>query len=190
MVLLWTAKNAKRAIMKPNNLSNHRAWAAMTVLAACIFLTACNAYSPQNIPAGSSVAQVLERLGPATAQHQPPPEQPQASSRLEFARGPMGKHTYMLDFDAQGRLLAWEQVLTEARFFKVEPGWRQAQVRAWLGTSSNVRSVGWRGETVWSYRYESPFCVWFEISLMQSVVVGTGNGPDPQCEEKGDRRHD
>ncbi|MFM8898478.1 MAG: hypothetical protein ACKOF9_00785 [Burkholderiales bacterium] len=173
--------------MKPNILSN---FPAPAVLAASLFLVACNAYSPQQIPPGTPVNQVVERLGPATAQHQPPPEQSQAKSRLEFARGPMGKHTYMLDFDAQGRLLAWEQVLTEARFFKVEPGWRQAQVSAWLGTPSNVRSVGWRGETVWSYRYETPFCVWFEVSLMQSVVVGSGHGPDPQCEDKGDRRHD
>lgn len=161
------------------------------VLSACAaLLAACNAYGPQSLAPGASVAQVQAQMGPATARHPPPPDQPSAASRLEFARGPMGKHTYMLDFDAQGRLLAWEQVLTEARFFKVEPGWSQAQVRAWLGTPSNVRSVGWRGEMVWSYRYEAPFCVWFEISLINASVVGTGNGPDPSCEDKGDRKDD
>lgn len=176
--------------MKSNIFSIDRIRAAITVGVACALLAACASYGPQSIPVGSPVAQVLERMGPATAEHQPPPEQTLARSRLEFARGPMGKHTYMLDFDAQGRLLAWEQVLTEARFFKVQPGWSEAQVRGWLGTPSNVRSVGWRGEVVWSYRYESPFCVWFEVSLMKASVLGTGNSPDPLCEDKGDRKHD
>lgn len=160
------------------------------VFACSALLAACNAYGPQSLAPGTSVAQVQAQMGAATASHPPPADQPRAASRLEFARGPMGKHTYMLDFDAQGRLLAWEQVLTEAKFFKVEPGWSQAQVRAWLGTPSHVRSVGWRGETVWSYRYESPFCVWFEISLINASVVGTGNGPDPLCEEKGGDKDD
>jgi hypothetical protein len=163
---------------------------SLAVFFGGILLVACHAYGPQGLAPGTSKAQVQVQLGNATASHPPPADQPKAASRLEFARGPMGKHTYMLDFDAQERLLAWEQVLTEARFFKVEPGWSQAQVRAWLGTPSNVRGVGWRGETVWSYRYESPFCVWFEISLINASVVGTGNGPDPLCESKGDRKDD
>ncbi len=163
---------------------------SLAIFAFGTLLGACHSYSPQSLAPGASMTQVQAQMGPATASHSPPAGQGQAASRLEFARGPLGKHTYMLDFDAQGRLLAWEQVLTEPRFFKVAPDWREAEVRAWLGTPSNVRSVGWRGETVWSYRYESPFCVWFEISLINASVVGTGNGPDPLCEGRGDRKDD
>ena len=162
----------------------------LVFLACSALLMACTSYSPQGLAPGASKAQVQAQMGLATASHPAPADKPQAASRLEFARGPMGKHTYMLDFDAQDRLLAWEQVLIEPRFFKVTPGWQEAQVRAWLGTPSSVRSVGWRGETVWSYRYESPFCMWFEISLMNALVVGTGNGPDPLCETRGNRKDD
>lgn len=163
---------------------------ALAVLACTTALVACHSYSPQGLAPGVSKAQVQSHMGQATASYAPPADRPLVASRLGFARGPMGKHTYMLDFDAQGRLLEWEQVLTEARFFKVEPGWSQAQVQAWLGTPSHVRAVGWRGETVWSYRYEAPFCVWFEISLINAAVTGTGHGPDPLCEGKGDKKDD
>jgi hypothetical protein len=172
--------------MNTVHADSQRPCSVMALIVACVLLAACTTYGPQSVPPGSGMAQVLERLGPATARPAPLPDQPQASSRLEFARGPMGKHTYMLDFDAQGRMLRWEQVLTEARFFQVAPGWSESQVRAQLGTPSHVRAVGWRGETVWSYRYESPFCVWFEISLVNAAVVSAGNGPDPACEGKAD----
>ena len=168
----------------------HRILRGLTVFACSTLLMACQAYGPQGLAPGASKAQVQAQMGDATASHSPPADRPQVASRLEFARGPLGKHTYMLDFDAQGRLLAWEQVLTEPQFFKVTPGWRDAEVRALLGTPSNVRSVGWRGETVWAYRYESAFCVWFEISLINALVVGTGNGPDPLCEGRGDKKDD
>ena len=157
----------------------------LQTLAVLLGTVGCAGYGPESLPLGTSQAEVRQKMGMPTAVHQPGSEAMLPQSRLEFARG---KHTYMLDFDAQDRLVSWRQVLTEATFFKVMPGWRETEVRALLGTPSDVRKVGWRGETVWSYRYESPFCVWFEISLINASVVGVGNGPDPQCEGKGDDR--
>jgi hypothetical protein len=154
------------------------AWATSLVLGGCA------GYGPQGLMTGASQSDVREKMGSPTAIHRPTGADSPAHSRLEFARG---KHTYMLDFDEQDRLLSWAQVLTEENFFKVQPGWSDVSVRALLGTPANVREVGWRGELVWSYRYESPFCVWFEISLINSSVVSTGNGPDPQCEGQADR---
>jgi hypothetical protein len=124
-------------------------------------------------------------MGRATATHPPLPDQPQVASRLEFARGPMGKHTYMLDFDAQGRLLGWQQVLTEVNFSKLVPGGSDAQVLALLGQPSNIRGVGWRGLRVWSYRYEVSFCQWFQVSIQAGKVVDAGYAPDPLCENAG-----
>ena len=45
-----------------------------------------------------------------------------AAKRLEFARGPYGKHTYMLDFDSSDRLVTWQQVLDESHFNGVRSG--------------------------------------------------------------------
>lgn len=104
--------------------------------------------------------------------------------RLEFARGPFGKHTYMLDFDAQGRLVRWEQVLVEARFNAIRSGMDAAEVRAQLGRASDQYVVGWHEkQTVWAYRYETPFCQWFQVGLNpQGKVVDTAYGPDPLCD--------
>lgn len=151
-------------------------------LAAALACAACSGYSPGGLPLGSSQAQVAAAMGPATAEHPAGAEVPKSVKRLEYARGPLGRHTYMLDFDAQGKLLSWQQVLTEPRFSQVQRGWSEDELRRWLGTPSNVRDVGWRGQKVWSYRFESPFCVWFEVGVEQGKVTEMGQGPDPLCE--------
>lgn len=149
-------------------------------------LAGCVAYSPSGLQNGASQAQIVEKMGAPTATYPPPPgAAPEVARRLEYARGPYGKHTYMLDLDGQGRLLSWQQVLTEERFFRVTPGMTELELKSWLGTPSQVRQVGWLGEMVWSYRYESSFCVWFEVSLKKAVVIGAGQGPDPACEPRG-----
>lgn len=154
-------------------------------ITAAVLGAACAGYSPSGLAPGSTPAQVAQRMGSPTAEHRPGPDAPAgAVRRIEYARGPMGKHTYMLDFDAQDKLLSWQQVLTEPRFFGVRKGWSEEELRRWIGTPSNVRGVGWRGQKVWSYRFESPFCVWFEVVVEQGRVTETGQGPDPQCEPR------
>jgi len=37
---------------------------------------------------------------------------------------------------------------------------------------------------VWAYRYETPFCRWFQVGIdPQGKVVDTAYGPDPLCDE-------
>lgn len=150
--------------------------------AAAIALVSCStAYSPKGIPAGSSEAAVIQAMGPPTGQR----TLPDGGKRLEFARGPFGKETYMLDFDAQGRMQRWEQVLNEANFAKIKPGMDKSEVVAALGRPSDISGYGLHEKRqAWSYRYDTPFCIWFQIGMtMQGKVVDTGYGPDPICEK-------
>ena len=71
----------------------------------------CAGYSPQGLLPGSSRAAVIAQMGQPTARF----AQPNGGERLEFWRGRYAKHSFMIDFDAQDRMLAWQQVLTEAR---------------------------------------------------------------------------
>jgi hypothetical protein len=110
---------------------------------------------------------------------------------LDYARGPFGKHTYRLEFDATGRYVGSRQLLTDAAFEALPVGASAAEVRERLGKPSET-SVGWRGVgEVWSYRYEPPppYCRWFQVWLVDGKVRDAGYAPDPVCDEK-DHDHD
>lgn len=144
-----------------------------------VALAGCAAsYSPSALqPGTTTVSEATSALGSPTGRYAVA-----GGERLEFARGPYGKHTYMLDFDAQGRLVRWEQVLTEAKFWAVRPGQSREEVLQAIGHPSDQRALPVQGRTLWSYRYDDPFCRWFQVGLdAAGKVVDTGFGPDPMC---------
>lgn len=123
---------------------------------------------------------VTASLGAPTARY------PRGSGeRVEFARGPFGKHTFMLDFDAQGQLVSWEQVLTEPKFDAVRTGATRDEVLFALGHPAESKPLPVQGRTLWSYRYDAAFCKWFQVGLDSTTgkVVDTGYGPDPLCDD-------
>ncbi len=164
--------------MAPNLLN--RPSVGALVLTACLGL-GCTTYGPPSLTAGASVTDATRALGAATGEY----ALPGGATRLEFARGPYGKHTYMLDFDAQGRLLNWAQVLTEARFNAVLKGRPKEEVLLALGRPSEQSRLSWQRQTVWSYRFETVFCRWFQVGIDETGrVADTGYAPDPMCESK------
>lgn len=155
--------------------------------AGLLALAACTSYGPQSVAPGTPVEAVRQSLGVPTGEF----ARPDGGRRLEYARGPFGRHTYMLDFDASGKLLRWEQVLTEAKFNTIQPGMSGGEVQALIGHSFDQRMVGVaeRRQTVWAYRYETPFCQYFQVGIdAQGKVMDTSYGPDPLCDtrESGD----
>jgi hypothetical protein len=143
-----------------------------------LLLAACAGYAPSGVRTGDSVDAVSKSMGEPTARY----TLPQGGTRLEFARGPMGKHTYMVDVDAQGRVTGWHQVLTEPTFESVREGWSQEELLMKLGSPSDRRSGGRQGGEVWSYRYDAVFCQWFQVSVKGGRVSDTSYGPDPMCD--------
>jgi hypothetical protein len=155
-------------------------------LALLLTLAGCAGYSPKGLPPGTSSAQAIEQLGPPTGRH----AGENGGVRLEFARGPYGLHTYMLDFDAQDRLLRWEQVLTEENFYALEIGMTKTEVLRRIGRPSNVMFLPRQQHQLWSYRYDTPFCIWFQVSLTTSDrVAELGHNIDPRCERNGGFLH-
>ncbi len=155
-----------------------RGWVG-AIVAGIAAVSGCTGYSPEGLPRGATAAEVIAVMGPPTGTAQAP-------QRLEFARGPAGKHTYMVDFDANGGLLSWEQVLTENHFFQVLPGQTQDEVIRRLGRPSTTFQIGRQRIIVWNYRYESVFCQWFQVSIGTAPatlgqVTDVGFGPDPSC---------
>ncbi len=153
------------------------------VICALALLRAC-AYSPAGLAPSATRADAVGRMGTPTGEY----VLPGGATRLEFARGPYGRQTYMLDFDSSGRLTHWEQVLTENHFYQVRKGMNESEVLMQLGRPSAKRGVGWQNITLWSYRFETPFCIWFNVGLDAGKVVDLGYTPDPICEFTGHER--
>lgn len=157
--------------------SRRGAWGGLLLV-----LAACTAYSPRGLAPGASNAQTIERMGPPTGRY----AMADGGQRLEFARGPFGLHTYMLDFDAENRLLRSEQVLTEKNFYALQIGMTRDEVLRRIGHPSDVRYLPRQRHQLWSYRYETPFCIWFQVSLdTADKVAELGHNSDPRCEGLG-----
>jgi hypothetical protein len=152
-------------------------------VAALIALGGCaTSYGPQALKTGASVDEVKAMLGAPTGQYAS-----DGGERIEYARGPYGKHTYMLDMDARGHLVRWQQVLSEDRFNALKVGASRDDVLRTLGHPSETSVLPRQRTTLWSYRYETPFCQWFQVGIdAGGKVVDTGYGPDPMCEDKMD----
>lgn len=138
-----------------------------------------HSYGPGGLPARASSAQAVAQLGPPTGRY----ALPSGGQRLEFARGPYGKHTYMLDFDAGDRLLQVEQVLTEAKFLQLRIGMTADEVLSTIGHPSETRYLSRQQHRLWSYRYDTPFCIWYQVSIdTAGKVAELGHNSDPMCE--------
>jgi len=155
-----------------------------SIAASAALFSACAGYGPGDLKPGSAEADVIARMGMPTDRA----ARADGGQRLDFARGPMGPHTWRVELDAAGRVQAVRQLLTESNFEAVHPGDTRAAVIDRIGRASEQRT-GWRGVgEVWSYRYESVFCRWFQVWLVDGAVREASFAEDPMCAEA--RRRD
>jgi hypothetical protein len=153
------------------------------VLALALAGAACTTYRPQDIRAGQTEADVTQLLGKPTGRF----SRPSGQTRLEFATGPYGRTTWMVDLDPAGQVTAWAQVLNETAFSYVQmnfEGKDMEWLRYTLGRPSEVRAGGWQGGWVWSWRYPTNECFWYQVSILDSGKLRDGGayGTDPRCD--------
>jgi len=107
----------------------------------------------------------------------------QGVSRLVYARGPWGRHTWMLDMDAQGRLLRWHQALVIEEMMKLPPGIAAHEILFRIGPPAQRQPRGLKPGQLWSYRYPTNDCLWFQLELDErDLLVVAGTSIDPQCD--------
>ncbi len=161
-----------------------RSLAAVTAL-VCAGVAGCAGlginwpyYGPGPLKVGDTEAAVVARLG------SPHERVARADGqRLVFVRGPMGKHTWMVELGADGRVQSLEQVLEPARFAKVQPGMNQAQLRELLGPPAERRRLAMEGRSLEAWRFQTYECAWFAVTLSQvGRVLDAGYMPDPVCD--------
>ena len=158
------------------------AWAA----AVACGLGACTSLAPGGLPPGTPIAKARATLFGPTGEH----ALPDGGTRLEFAQGSFGKQTYMLDFNADGVLVASSQVLTTANFAAITSGMSSVALKARLGRPVYVFSVPRQKLHVWNYRYFEGDCQWFQVSVDDATqrVSEASYGYDPACD--GPNSHD
>ena len=162
------------------------AWRLFAALSLVTATAACTLMRPPaSLPPGTTLADARQTLG---AGDQYP--LPNGGTRLSF---PRGKDTYMLDFDADGRLVQSQQVLNLPTFATIQPGMPQAEVLTRLGRPAYVFPVGYQKLQVLNYRFGGleGDCMVFQVSISNTTgnVTEAGTGPDPWC-SRGDSAKD
>jgi hypothetical protein len=157
----------------------------LSTLLSVLALVACTAYSPTGVQPGQTAEDVARAMGAPTARY----PLPDGTTRLEYARGPAGRETYMIDLDASGKVVDWTQVLTEQMFLVIDPGMPEHQLLITLGTPASVYAIPRQQLKVWNYRYRNNDCLWFQVSVGDDgKVVAAGHGNEELCDGPNDRR--
>ena len=98
---------------------------------------------------GALRSEVVARLGPPQATYALP-----SGERLIYTALPAGFEAYNLDFDAGGRLVRNEQVLTQTWFEALAgSGWTRQQVQSTFGPPVLVEEVARFDGDIWTYRF-------------------------------------
>jgi len=138
---------------------------------------------------GTARDEVLRSWGQPTARY----GLVDGAERLEYATGPNGRTTWMIDLDAAGRVQQARQVLNEAEFLQVQiragsGGLTRDELLHWIGTPGERRGGGWAGGEVWSWRYPTNDCLWFQASVADDGrVTSAAFGTDAVCDAPSDR---
>jgi hypothetical protein len=151
---------------------------ASLCLCIAVLVTACGSVGLGVPYGGRSEAELIVAKGPPTGRY----TLPDGQQRLEFARGPHGRQTFMADVDSRGRVIEFEQVLDVRRFALVTPGATRDGVLRTIGQPSDRAPL--RDGELWAWRYANRYCVWYQIELDHNGVVrATGYQPEPGCND-------
>ena len=123
---------------------------AIFIVATAILGASGCATDPNLGMAGSSRSDVLRAWGNPTGRFTLPD-----GERMQYSRQPYGQEVINFDLDAQGKVVAVKQAMSEPQFALVQLDvWRAADVERAFGKPPMVRQVySFKGD-VWSYRYD------------------------------------
>lgn len=151
---------------------------------AALLLAGCATWNQPKVVAGDSLDTVRTRMGNPTNVY----PLPEGGQEFEYATGPFGQRTWMVRFDANGKVLAAEQVLRGETFAKLRIGEsKKDDVLRLVGRPSETSRVFLGNFEVWSYRYKEND-VWNSMMHVhfddRGVVKLVQNGPDPMYDDR------
>ncbi|MFK3736674.1 hypothetical protein [Massilia sp. TN1-12] len=157
-------------------------------LAVALALSACSTFSKAPA-AGTPLADVTAKLGKPAAVY----PDPDGGQVLEYRGQPMGQVQHMARIGADGRLISYEQVLTNENFAKLgTKRWTKDDVLRSFGHPADISPARATGPfpddaEVWSYRYKDDG-VWNAMMSVyfnaRGVVLHTAKTPDPILDDR------
>ena len=149
------------------------AWVLVAALAGCAIP------QPKRVLAGQDEPEVLAAMGQPTGRY----PQADGAQRLEFAQGPLGVRTWMVDLDEQGKVVKIRQVMDSYYFDQVQDGMSHDALLRLLGRPAS-RQGEWQNRETWSWRYDNTDCLWLRVTLDANGKVwgGASTLPDPMCD--------
>lgn len=154
----------------------------LTLLALAI--GGCALFAPPPLVVGQTEAEVQALMGRPTARY----AMDGGLTRLEYATGPYGRFTWMVDLGADGRSRRAVQVLTTEHFADFQaraPGMTVDQLLRELGRPGERTGGGLRGGELWSWRYHNNDCLLWQVGIGDDgKVIDAGYGIDQQCDVK------
>ncbi len=173
---------ADASLLRRPRSAGCRPWAAL-VAPLVSLLAACAPLQPP-----VSEQEALQRWGVPSARY----TLPGGAQRLEYATGPYGRATWMLDLGPQGQVLRARQVLTDTELMAVQAAMPMPadQLLQTIGRPGETRHGGRAGGQVWGWRYPTNDCLWYLVSVddagtAQSAAFMT----DPRCDTPSDARN-
>ena len=158
-------------------ISSRGGW--LTAVLAFSTLCGCASFNPQQLRTGQTLPEVQALLGPPTGGY----ALAAGARRVEFARGPYGRETWMVDLGPDGRVTSIAQVLDAAHFGQVTVGMSAVELLQLLGRPA-ARQAEWQQRQTWSWRYATYECLWARVTLGPDsrVLQGVALMPDPDCD--------
>lgn len=121
----------------------------LACVAALLFGCAANPFNVYNVALGTTREAVIAQVG------RPTRIVPLANGeRLQYSMQPYGRHVFIVDLDADDKVVQSGQMLTESNFQLIQPGkWTRADVERDFGPPAwTDRVSSWNG-TVMTYRW-------------------------------------
>lgn len=154
-----------------------------TVLLA-LFISGCAGIGGRAVVLGDPESQVIANLGNPTNVYR------DGNSRLlEYKTGPWGQRTYMARIGPDGKLVSYEQVLTNEKFAGIAVGsTNKDDVLRRFGSPSQTSYLSLKNLEVWSYPYresESWNSVMHIHFDQRGIVHSLQNGQDLRFDRDG-----
>jgi hypothetical protein len=152
---------------------------ALRLLWPLALLAACAGPQVMKVGVGQTEAEMLAAMGTPSGRY----PLPDSSQRVEYAKGPMGRVTFMFDVDSSGRIKSAEQVLTRQQFSKIRPNMTKDEVQLILGRPGE-RQPEYMNKETWSWRYETYECLWAQMTFNAAgrAMDGISYQADPRCD--------